>query len=249
MTAGSTARRVHVIGASSGIGRAVVTDLAGRGLQVVAAARRRDRLDELAAEHPGRVHADTLDLAADGEPEAGVRRAVELLGGIDAVVVAAGLPTMAHLRDSDARLWRDVLQVNVVGPALAATEAARHLAPGGRVLLVSSCSAPRAWPRLVPYASAKSALETFAVGLQQEEPHVNVTVVGLGPADTEAQSDWGVDLLREAYRDWRRGGFLEGPEQMTAADVARVLGDLLLSPLRVPRVDLMPDHAVAKAPA
>ncbi|GAA1746552.1 SDR family oxidoreductase [Aeromicrobium alkaliterrae] len=241
-----SASRVHVIGASSGIGHALVGELAARGRQVVAAARRLDRLEELARAHPGQVVADQLDLAVDGEPEAGVRRAVAALGGIDALVLAAGLPTMERLRASDARLWREVLEVNLVGPALAATEAARHLPPGGRVVLVSSCSAARAWPQLVPYAAAKSALETLAHGLQQEEPHLNVTVVALGAADTEAQADWGQDRLREAYREWRRGGFIDGPEQMSAPDVARTVVDLLDSPLRVPRVDLMPDHGSAQ---
>lgn len=238
--------RVHVVGASSGIGRALVLELAERGHRVVAAARREDRLVSLAEAHPDLIVADRLDLAAEGEPEAGVRRAVDLLGGLDALVVAAGLPIMEPLRDSGAALWHEVLHTNLVGPALAATEAARHLAPGGRVVFVSSVSAVRAWPQLVPYGAAKSALETLAQGLQAEEPHLNVTVVVLGSADTEAQAGWTDDRKRDAYREWRRGGFIDGPEQMSAEAVARSMVDLLDSPLRVPRVELLPDHGVVR---
>lgn len=237
------ARRMHVIGASSGIGRALVLELAARGHHVVAAARREDRLASLVEAHPGLVVADRLDLAAEGEPEAGVRRAVGLLGGLDGVVVAAGLPIMEPLRDSGGDRWHEILHTNLVGPALAATEAARHLPPGGRVVFVSSVSAARAWPQLVPYGAAKSALETLAEGLQVEEPHLNVSVVVLGSADTEAQSGWSDDRKREAYRQWRRGGFIDGPEQMSPEAVARSMGDLLDSPLRVPRLELMPDHS------
>ena len=242
-----SAGRVHVIGASSGIGRAVAAELAGRGSRVVASARRVDRLRALADEHPTQILVDTLDLTVEGEPEAGVRRAVEALAGLDAVVVAAGLPTMERLRDSAAGLWDEVLRTNLVGPALAATEAARHLGPGGRVVFISSVSAARAWPQLVAYGAAKSGLETLAQGLQVEEPHLSVTVVALGSADTEAQAGWTDDRKREAYREWRRGGFIEGPEQMSAQDVARTVADLLESPLRVPRVELMPDYGIVRA--
>lgn len=235
-------RRVHVIGASSGIGRALVERLAAQGHRVVASARRVERLAELATKHPELITADPFDLAVEGEAEAGVRRAFETLSGLDALVVAAGLPTLDSLRNSGTQTWRDVFEVNVVGPALAATEAARRMQPGGRVVFVSSCSAARAWPELVPYAAAKSALETMALGLQQEEPHLNVTVVALGPAATEAHSDWSDEQKRLAYRRWRSGGYVEGPAQMDSQDVAVIMSDLLFSPIRVPRVDLMPNY-------
>lgn len=238
-----TARRVHVIGASSGIGRATVLELAARGCQVVASARRLDRLKELEASQPGQVIAMGLDVESDDGPERGVRAAAQQMGGLDALVVTAGLPTLALLRDHSATMWRRIVAVNLVGPARAAVEAARLLPPGGRIVLLSSCSARSPWAKLAPYAAAKAGLESFAEGLQFEEPHLEVTTLVLGPTDTEAQSAWTDQEKRAAYRDWRASGRLPGPQQMSAERVAEVIVDVIESPLHVPRLDLMPSHA------
>lgn len=236
--------RTLVVGASSGVGAALTEVLAERGDRVVAAARRTERLDELAARHPGRVVAQRLDLLETATVEEGVRRAAGGLGGLDAVVVTAGLPTLDLLDRTTPQMWHDLVTVNLVGPGLAATEAARLMGRGGRVVLVSSTSARGGWPELVPYAAAKAGLEVLAEGLQREAPHLNVTTVVMGPAATGAHDAWRHEHLRSAYRTWRAGGFLEGPQQMGAREVAEAIAGVLRSSVQVPRIELVPDYTM-----
>lgn len=243
--------RALVLGASSGVGAALTEALAERGDHVVAAARRTDLLaelearhPELEARHPDLVRTQRLDLLETATVEEGVRRAAATLGGLDALVVTAGLPTLDLLDRTTPQMWHDLVTVNLVGPGLAATEAARLLGRGGRVVLVSSASAHGGWPELVPYAAAKAGLEVLAEGLQRESPHLNVTTVVMGPAATGAHDSWGHEHLRTAYRAWRSGGFLEGPQQMSAREVADTIADVLRRPVRVPRIELLPDYTV-----
>ena len=78
-------RRALVVGASSGIGAATAIGLCGRGWAVTAAARREDRLADLAREHPG-VRTAVVDVT-DGPA---LRQVVEQVGPLDALVYSAG---------------------------------------------------------------------------------------------------------------------------------------------------------------
>src|SRR5262245_14179599 len=101
-------RRVLVAGASSGAGRAVA-DLAARaGARVALAARRVDRLEELAREVRGRggeAHPVACDVADEAACRECVARAAQSLGGLDALVYAPGLSPLSLLVEADADAW------------------------------------------------------------------------------------------------------------------------------------------------
>ena len=119
-----------VTGASSGIGEHVTRLLAGRGMTVVAAARRVDRLDALAAEVRG-VHALRCDVAADEDLRAAVARAAEL-GPLTVVVNNAGIsdaPTAAI--DEDPAAFRRAVDVNLTATFVLSSLAARAMVDAG----------------------------------------------------------------------------------------------------------------------
>src|SRR5688500_6533517 len=79
-----------VTGASKGIGRAIAETLAGEGMRVVAVARSRALLDQLAAERPDRYHVHAVDLSLPDSARAVVEAAIAAFGRIDLLVNNAG---------------------------------------------------------------------------------------------------------------------------------------------------------------
>jgi NAD(P)-dependent dehydrogenase (short-subunit alcohol dehydrogenase family) len=239
-----TSRRVLVVGASSGVGRAVTELLLGREDRVVAAARRIALLEEIVAGHDG-ASAQSLDLRDAEQCDNAVSSAVERLGGLDAVVIAAGVIELDDLAEMDSGRWWSLLATNLVGPALVARAAAPALeAAGGRAVFVSSIAARRPLPGAVPYGVSKAALEALAAGFQEEHPAIGVSCLALGPVLTGMADGLGPELLRRRVRHWREAyGFPNGA--MTAGEVAHVVVGLLDTPVRVPYAVAVPPWATA----
>jgi len=107
-----------VVGASSGMGAALVRQLAREGVDVVALARRKAQLDELAAScagAPGRVIVIEHDVSRFEDVPALFERSVRELGGLDLFVYAAGLMSDVGAQEYDTAKDLDMLAVNVGG--------------------------------------------------------------------------------------------------------------------------------------
>ena len=161
-------RTVLVTGASSGIGAETARALAGAGAAVVLAARRRDRLDSLAAE-----------LAEHG--------------GVDVLVNNAGLGRGAPISSASSEPWREMLEVNVLGLAIATREAIRDMerrGMAGHVVNVASMAAHRVpGPESGMYAATKFAVRALTEGVRQElrakQSAIRVSLVSPGYVATE----------------------------------------------------------------
>lgn len=223
-------RRLLVVGASSGIGRATVEIAAERGWRVAAAARRAHLLDGLADE-TGAVPI-TADVTEEAQCRDLVGQAVEVLGGLDALVYAAGTVPLQPLADAGPELWRRVLDTNLVGAALVTRACLPHLIAGGRVVYLSSDSVGRPFPGLVPYAASKAGLEEMVRGWRAEHPDVGFTVAVVGPTLTGMADGWDPDAAAGAFARWKADGYLaEQPDPLPASAVAEtVLGALALDP-------------------
>jgi len=187
-------RRVLVVGASSGIGAAITSAFAGAGARVVAAGRRMDRLEEVAARSdglPGTITPLALDVADEASARAGVAAAAELLGGLDVVVNNAGVMLNGPVQTADPGDWERMTRTNLLGTLHVSHAALPHLvASRGTLVQTSSTSGRTASAGGGVYAATKHGVNAFSEALRQEvaPQGVRVVVVEPGMVDTELAS-------------------------------------------------------------
>jgi NADP-dependent 3-hydroxy acid dehydrogenase YdfG len=222
---GISGLRALVVGASSGIGRGLAVELAARGAVVAAAARRAELLNEL----PGIV-ALPCDVTRPDAADAMVEAAVERMGGLDALVYTAGLSRINPLHQASLDDWVELFGPNVFGAAIVTRATLAHLlADGsqGRALYLTSDSAERPYPGLVPYCSAKAALSAYALGLASEFSTLRVTEVVVGPtAGTEVANHFDPDAFGAWASRWFDEGYVRY-ELLQVADVVQMIVDAL----------------------
>ena len=222
-----------ITGASSGIGLELARLFASDGYRLVLVARRRDRLEALAAE----LHAQGAEPGAivvrDLADPASVDALVDALaqGGIDVDVLVnnAGYATSGRFDQIAARVDLDMLQVNV----MTLTALTKRLLPGmisrgrGRILNVASTAAFQPGPGMAAYYASKAYVLSLSEALSEELRGTGVTVTALCPGSTrsgfqERAGIQGIPLLRlgllsaervaaDGYRGLMRGQALVIP--------------------------------------
>jgi NAD(P)-dependent dehydrogenase (short-subunit alcohol dehydrogenase family) len=146
-----------VTGGGTGIGAAVARRLAADGYAVAVTGRRREPIEAVAAEIGGL--ALVSDTAVVVDAERAVSETVTTLGGLDAVVMNAGIGGAGSLLDADAETFEHVVRVNLTGAFLVARAAIRHLLEArGAIVSVSSVAGLRASPASLAYNSSKAGL-------------------------------------------------------------------------------------------
>jgi NAD(P)-dependent dehydrogenase (short-subunit alcohol dehydrogenase family) len=214
-----TGKRVLVVGASSGIGKAVAADAVAAGAEVAVAARREELLDARVT-----VAGDVREPAAC---ERIVEQSVAALGGLDALVYVPAYLPLGTVARTDVATWREVFETNVIGAALLTRTALPHLVESsGRAAYLSSDSVPRPRAGIVPYTSSKAALDTLVAGLRVEAPEVCFIRVVLGPTMTGVPPAWDAAEVGPWLERWVAEGHLSEkfmePEQ-AAAEVLHAL--------------------------
>jgi clavulanate-9-aldehyde reducatase len=199
-----------ITGASSGIGEATAVALAGAGASVSVAARRKDRLDELAeriSSQNGRALAIEADIGDQGEAEAFLSRTAEELGGPDILVNNAGVMLLGPVEGAETEHWRRMVDVNVLG-LLYCTHAALPLMRergGGHIVNVSWVAGRHATLGSAVYNLTKFGVTGFSEALRQEalNSNIRVTVIEPGFVATELQSHNEHPAIREALEKFR----------------------------------------------
>jgi short-subunit dehydrogenase len=180
-----------ITGASSGIGAAMARDFARRGVDVVLAARRRQRLEALALEIRAvgrRAVVVQCDVTVDGDLEAAVAEAVATLGRIDWVVANAGFGVAGWFHRRDLGDYRRQFETNVFGvlrTAFATREALE--ASGGCFAVMGSVMSYVSLPGTSPYAMSKHAVRALTASLRNEWRPRGVAVTFLAPGFVDSE--------------------------------------------------------------
>jgi NADP-dependent 3-hydroxy acid dehydrogenase YdfG len=228
-------RRVLVTGASSGIGAATVRRLRADGWDVVAAARRADRLEALAAETGAEAYElDVTDAAA----VARLAGHLAATGGLHAVVNnAGGAYGLEPVEQADVAQWRAMYDVNVIG-TLQVTQAVLPLlraAGGGDVVVVTSTAALGAYEGGAGYTGAKSAEQMIATTLRWEIVGEPVRVIEIAPGAVATEE---FALVRFGGDAERAAKVYEGYQPLVADDIADAIVWTLSRPEHV-NIDLL----------
>jgi 3-oxoacyl-[acyl-carrier protein] reductase len=187
-------KRVVVTGGGRGIGAATAVLFARAGADVIVGYRsRKGEADAVALEclsYGVRAGAIAADLSQKGGADALCIASVAMLGGVDVVVINAGvwptapepIATMSDLR------WHDTMSQNYESMFQCARAAARTVADGGRIVFVSSTAGQRGEAFHADYAAAKGAMISFTKSLAIELAPRQITVNAVAPGwvDTEA---------------------------------------------------------------
>ena len=219
-------KRVLLVGASAGIGRALAIRLVADGARVVLTARRGAELDKAASEASGGipVQAD-ITSAADCARLADVVR--DQLGQVDILVSAVGMAVLAMMADTEPDDWRRIFETNVIGFHQVLRACLPFLAPDAIVAAMSSESVDEPRVALGAYAASKVALERTITAWRTEHPGFRFCRIRVGATTpTDFGSGFDMETLVSALDEWAKRG-LAHERFMTPAEVAGVIAGLL----------------------
>ena len=178
-----SARIYWLVGASSGIGAALVDQLVARGHRVAISARGQERLEARAAADPDRVLALPVDVTRLETLCEARDRLVEHWGVPDSLILNAGDYEPMGLADFSPALFERLMQVNFLG-AVNGIEAVRELfleQGRGEIVLTASVAGYRGLPYAAPYGASKAAMINLAESLRPELQRGGVAIRVINP--------------------------------------------------------------------
>jgi 3-hydroxy acid dehydrogenase/malonic semialdehyde reductase len=232
---------VLVTGASSGFGAAAARRFATEGFRVVAAARRTERIKDLASEFGDRVHPITLDVRDRGAVADAIEGIPAEFAEIDILVNNAGLALgMGPAQEADLDQWDRMIDTNCKG----LTYVTRAVLPGmvarrrGHVINLGSVAGSYPYPGGNAYAGTKAFVHEFSLALRSDlhGTGVRVTCVEPGMADTE------FSLVRFGGDKGKADGTYTGMQPLTGDDIAETIYWAATLPphVNINTVELMP---------
>jgi NAD(P)-dependent dehydrogenase (short-subunit alcohol dehydrogenase family) len=223
-------RRVVLTGAGRGLGALLAHAFSRAGASVALVARTERDLKALAAELPGPTLVLSGDVTDEDFNESVADAAVAEWGGVDAWICNAGIsPIVAGPRETEAGVWRRVLDVNLTGAFLGARAASRVMTGGGRLIFTGSVLGERPRRGLSAYSASKAGLTGLAksLALDLAPAGITVNVVAPGWFDSPLVEGWKrsprlADAITGHTALGRWGGVTElaGAYQFLASDAA-----------------------------
>ena len=189
-----------VTGATSGIGQACAIAFAEAGAKVICVGRKAEALKEIKETIGAEVLTIAADLAETEAAERVVARAIEVFGGIDILVNAAGHISNGTIENTSLEAWDDMMNVNVRSPFQLMQKALPSLIERrGNIVNVSSVTGLRAFPGVLAYCVSKAALDqlTRCASLELAAKGVRVNAVNPGVVVTQIHKRGGMN--DEAY--------------------------------------------------
>lgn len=181
-------RRVLITGAGSGIGRATVHRILSEGGTVVGADVNEAGLAETAAQAAEqgageRFSTVRIDISDEASVQAGVATALQTLGGLDALINAAGILRSAHTHEMSLADWNRIITTNLTGTFLMIRESLGALLETGRGVIVNFASTSTffAHPYMAAYAASKGGIMSMTHALSAEYSKQGLRAVAVAP--------------------------------------------------------------------
>jgi NADP-dependent 3-hydroxy acid dehydrogenase YdfG len=227
-----------VTGASSGIGAATASVLAAQGAAVALAARRKDRLDALAAdirEQGGTALVLECDITDQAQAAGAVERTVAGLGRLDTLINNAGVMLLGPVSGAPLSEWQRMVDLNVLGLLYCAHAALPHLLRAAQdaprqvadMVNISSVAGRAARNGNGVYSLTKFGIGAFSESLRQElaERYVRVSLVEPGATATELASHNRPEILERIRSQFG--------QRIQAEDIADAIGYIVTRPRHV----------------
>ncbi|GJQ80411.1 hypothetical protein Trydic_g12270 [Trypoxylus dichotomus] len=236
-----------VTGASAGIGAATVKALVEAGMKVVGFARRKERVEQLAAvlkNAPGKLYSVKVDVTKEQDIIDGMKWTTDNVGPVSVLINNAGIAQPTTLHEGDTQMWKNVLNTNVLGIAIASREAIRIMSENsidGYIININSVAGHVVLdlPIMNVYSASKYAVtsmtETLRFELARLKSNIRVTSLSPGAVKTDlvaANNLMPPEVFKEFLKKKSGAVFLEGE------DIANAILYLLSTPLRVQVTEL-----------
>lgn len=224
-----------VTGASAGLGREFCRALAERCDVIIAVARRRERLDELAGELAGRVEVHAVE--ADLTSVEGVAHTMEMLrqkGPVDYLVNNAGFSTFGDFADAALGTQRDMVSLHIDATLTLCRAAIPFMRErgGGTIINVSSLVTMASGRGVAVYGATKAFLNYYSQALAEELAGTGIRVQALCPGFTrtefqDAMAQYGFDGSRVPQEFWMDAAAVvaESLEALSSEQVIVVPGE------------------------
>lgn len=182
-----------ITGASSGIGEATAFALADAGANVVLAARRTDRLEQLKDKIERETKAKAIivktDVTEKNEVEKLAQEARNAFGSIDILVNNAGVMLLSYLKNDLVDEWTQMVDVNIKGVlhAVHAVLPTMLEQNSGHIINISSVAGQEVSRTSVVYSATKFAVRALTMGMEKELSKTGIRVTNISPGATESE--------------------------------------------------------------
>lgn len=233
-------KTAFITGATSGIGKAAASALAGAGWQVIVTGRRADRLAPLVEAFGDRIHPAVFDIRDEAAMAAALDNLPERFRGIDLLVNNAGLALgTATAQRADLDQWRTMIDTNVT----ALVSVTHRLLPGlverrGGIINIASVAGTYPYTGGNVYGGTKAFVQQFTLGLRSDLHGTGVRVSAIDPGMVETE----FTLVRTGGDQSASDTLYSGADPMTAGDIAATILWIAMLPshLNINRLELMP---------
>lgn len=239
-------KNILITGASSGMGNAMAKLFASEGANVLAVARRKERLEELkegCKDAPGKIEIFSGDVSKKEDVDAMIDEIVKVFGSLDVLVNNAGvMDNMAGVSEFEEATYEKVMGINVYGPLLTmrkAIQVFKEQGNGGNIINLASIGAMRAAAGVV-YSASKAAVVAMTknTAYMYQPDNIRVNAIAPGGIATEIGTSMGQPNMAGYGRLERTIGLAPEPGQpediakaalfLASDDSSYISGDVLV---------------------